>query len=999
MPGGIYRESVHCPRPDNGGVTGTVLDNSGNPVIGAGLVIKGTQSGVTTDLDGQFTLSGVKSGDIIQVSCLGYEEQEIIYKGEAKLNVVLQESSLNLDGVVVTALGIKRSEKALSYNVQQVNSDEITAVKDANFMNSLAGKVAGVNINASANGPGGASRVVMRGVKSLTQSNQALYVIDGVPISNSGGDIGSAEGGAMYAAQPGGEGISDLNPEDIESISVLSGPAAAALYGSSAANGVILITTKKGTEGKVKVTFTNNTTFSSPFRMPEFQSTYGNRTGEFYSWGEKGTAYSYNPADFFHTGSNVNNAISVSIGNSRNQTYFSASTNNSDGTLPNNTYNRYNFTVRNTTKFLKDKMTFDAGLNYIIQDQRNMVSQGIYFNPLEMVYLWPRGEDFNEVRMYKEWDPSRNIYVQRWNWQGVFDTSMENPYWEMYEKVRETKKNRYIVTASLSYDILDWLNISGRVRMDNTMTRSENKYSASTNTYWTSGSDTGYYGQSRGESRQLYADALVNINKAFEKWSISANIGTSLSHESESSNGYGGPLSILPNVFNVYNIDKTLGSPSQANSKRRDYAVFASAEVGFRNMLFLTVTARNEWSSTLANTSQLSYFFPSVGLSGVISQMAKMPEWIDFLKVRASYADVGSPLPINLTGTSYIWNATTQSWVLPSYRPLTKLYPEKTSSWEAGVNFRFLHHFNLDVTWYLSDTKNQTLTVNTSAAAGGYTSMYVQTGNVRNCGIEASLGYSNTWKDFNWDTNLTFSSNRNRITELLDDYYDPETDEHYHVTELRMGSNYLVKGGSMGDVYATKDFARDSEGNMAINSSTGNVMAVDLGSNPRKLGSVLPKANLGWSNAFSYKGINLNILFTARIGGIAVSQTQAFLDYYGVSKASADARDAGGIRVNGGIVDAEGYYKIARDITSEYTYDATTVRLQELSIGYTLPSKWFKDKMTLNLSLIGRNLWLIYCKAPFDPETTASTGTYNQGYDYFMVPSLRNLGFSVKIDF
>lgn len=995
---GKTRPSAQSGEPEKITVSGVVSDDTGYPVIGAGVLLKGTTTGTMTDIDGNFSLS-VPKGRIVEVSSLGYANYEFAADSDAPLNIILKPDTQVLDEVVVTALGIKRATKALSYNVQEVASEKITAVKDPNFMNSLSGKIAGVNINASSNGPGGAARVVMRGVKSISRSNQALYVVDGVPISNSGGDIGTEAGGAENAAQPGGEGISDLNPEDIASISVLSGPAASALYGSNAANGVILITTKKGEEGKVKVNFSNNTTFSTPFRMPEFQNEYGNRPGEFMSWGAKGTALEYNPADFFRTGSNVNNSLSVSIGNARNQSYISVSSNNSQGVLPNNDYNRYNFTFRNTTKFLDDKMTLDASINYVIQDQKNMVSQGRYHNPLIMTYLWPRGEDFDEVRMYREWDPSRNIYVQRWNWENVFDTSIGNPYWEMYEQERSSKKNRYIINAGLSYDVLDWLNIAARVRFDNTLTNSENKFAASSVDYWTEGSKTGYYSQNRADFRQAYADLLLNINKSWDDWSLSANIGGNWSYEHDSSNGYGGGLSLIPNLYNVYNIDRSIGAPTQSNYKRMEFAAFGSAEVGFRSMLFLTLTARNEWSSTLANTSRLSYFFPSVGLSAVISQMAQMPSWLDFLKVRASWADVGSPLPVNLTGTSYIWNSGTQSWVLPAYRPLTMLYPEKTSSWEAGLDFRFLKHFSFDLTWYLSDTKNQTLSVNTSAAAGGYTQMYVQTGNVRNWGFEASLGYNASWSDFFWDGSVTFSANRNRITELLDDYYDPVTDAHYSVSELRMGSNYLVKGGSMGDVYSTKEFARDPEGNIAIDSSTGNVKTVDLGDNPLKLGSVLPDANLGWSNSFSWKGISLNILFTARIGGIAISPTQSFLDYYGVSKTSADARNAGGIRVNGGLVDAEGYYRVAKDVLSEYTYDATTVRLQELSLGYTFPSKWFKDKMNLRCSIIGRNLWMIYCKAPFDPETTASTGTYNQGYDYFMSPSLRNVGFSVNIEF
>lgn len=896
------------------------------------------------------------------------------------------------DLTVVTALGINRKVETLGYAVQEVSSDKITTVKDANFVNSLSGKVAGMNINALSSGHGGAVRVVMRGLKSIIKSNRALYAIDGVLVFNPGIDVGATSENSMNAMYFDEDGISDLNPEDIASVSVLSGPAASALYGSAAANGVILITTKKGESGKIKVRFSNNTTFSNPLRIPEFQTEYGNRPGEFMSWGVQGTGLEYNPSDFFRTGSNVNNSLAVSIGNAKNQTYLSVSTNNSSGILPNNNYNRYNFTFRNTTHFLNDKMTLDVSGNYIIQNQKNMVSHGSSFNPLEMVYLWPRGENFNEVKIYKEWDESRDIYVQKWEWQGAFSSSTENPYWEMYEKLRSSKKHRYIINAGLSYRILDWLSVAARARLDNTIKMSENKYSASTDTYWTSGSKNGYYARNRDYFRQTYADLMVNIDKSWEQWYFSSNIGGSLFYVHDSANGYSGGLAMVPNVFNAYNIDRNSGTPSQLDYKKSEFAAFANAQVGFRSMLFLTLTARNEWLYTLENTSRLSCFFPSVGLSAVISQMAEMPSWIELLKVRASWAEAGSPLQLCLAGAPV-------GGTLPDYRYLTYLYPQTTSSWEAGLDFRFLKHFNFDLTWYLSDTKNQLLTVNTSVPPVGDSGMDFSRGHVRNWGFEAIFGYNAGWNGFSWDGNIIFSANRNRIMELLDDYYNPDTDTHLSIVGLNMGINYLTKGGSMGDVYSTREFARDPNGYIAIDPVTGNVMTADLRDKPLKLGSVLPDANLGWSNSFSWKGINLDILFTARIGGIAISPTQSFLDCYGVSKASADARKAGGIRVNRGLIDAEGYYRVAKDVLSEYTYDATTVRLQELSLGYTFPSKWFKDKMSLRVSLIGRNLWLIYCKAPFDPETTASTGTYNQGYDYFMSPSLRNVGFSVNIEF
>ncbi len=993
-----------------GSVKGVVRDASGAPVIGATVLVKGTTTGTSTDITGSYTITpplGV-ANPVLEFSSIGYTTQEIAVANRSVIDVTLADSAVEVENVVVTALGIKRAEKALSYNVQKVGGDDLTAVKDANFMNSLVGKVAGVQINAAANGAGGPTRVVMRGVKSLNGDNGALYVIDGIPMYNSttGDNKGSGSQELNAMGQPTTESIADINPEDIESLSVLNGPAAAALYGSSAANGVVLITTKKGTEGATKVTYTHNSTFSTPLMMPDFQNSYGNVRGQFASWGAKGTALNYDPADFFQTGSNITNAVTLSIGNQRNQTYFSAAATNSDAIVPNSEYNRYNFTIRNTTKFLKDKMTLDLGASYIIQDQLNPVAAGGFQNPLAVVYMWPRGEDFNEIRAYEEWDASRNIYVQRWPWSAdaVGTTYAENPYWEMYRKLRTTSKDRYMFNASLSYDILDWLNVAGRIRLDNSTTKSERKvYATSVSSDITDPNNTGYYSFSSAQDKTLYADALININKTFcDFFSVSANIGTSLNHQSYESNSYQGPLGVLPNVFMFSNIYKDMAGAGWNAWKQREYAVFANVELGFAHAVYLTLTARNEWSSTLSNTPQLSYFFPSVGVSAVLSQLLPMPKWINYLKVRASFADVGSPLPRNLTENYYTWSGTSAG--VPDYRPLTRLYPEKTDSWEVGLTAKLLKHINLDLTWYLSDTKKQTIPVSLSAASGGYKYMYMQTGNVRNQGIELSVGYQNTWRDFGFSTNFTYSMNRNRVTELFDSYYDPVTDKTYYPSDvsIQSGNNPIKVGSTMGDVYASRDFKRDNEGNIYLDPATHNVVLEEL-DEPVKLGTTLPDGNLGWSNMFSYKGLTLNTLFTARLGGVATSYTQMFMDRYGVSKVTADARDAGGVFVNNGYIDAEAYYRVVANpnggLTQAYTYDATTVRLQELSLAYTLPRKWFRNKMKMTVSFIGRNLWMIYCKAPFDPEMAFSTGTYNQNVDYLMLPSTRNLGFSLKVEF
>lgn len=443
-------------------VSGQIVDEADMPMIGVNVMVKGKPGvGTITDFDGNFALE-VAEGDVLEVSYVGYATQDVKVLADNVYNLKLKADTEVLDEVVVTALGIKREQKALSYNVQKVGAEDLTAVKSSNLMSSLSGKVAGVNINMSSAGAGGASRVVMRGTKSLGDNNNALYVIDGVPLFNV--NDGNLKNGSL-SLQPRGEGISDFNPDDIESISVLSGPAAAALYGSEAAAGVIMITTKKGEKGKVKVTYSNNTIFSTPMNMLDFQNTYGNRPGEFSSWGAKGTATNFDPMNFFRTGSNVQNTLSMSTGTDRNQTYLSVSSTNTNGIMPTNDYDRYNFTFRNTTKFLNDKMTLDVGASYIIQKDQNMMAQGRYYNPLVSLYLYPRGEDFSDVQVFEEYDETRGVALQRWKW-GTQGMDMQNPYWIAYRNIYGNKKDRYMMNASLSYDILDWLNVTGRVRID-----------------------------------------------------------------------------------------------------------------------------------------------------------------------------------------------------------------------------------------------------------------------------------------------------------------------------------------------------------------------------------------------------------------------------------------------------------------------------------------------------------------------------------------------------
>ena len=977
-------------------ISGNVVDAKGEPLIGVTVIEKGTTNGAVTDLDGNYKITTKTATPVLVFSYVGYQTKET-HATENIVNIVLEDGAQELGEVVVTALGIKRSEKALSYNVQKVGNDAVTTVKSANFMNSLSGKVAGVNINASSAGMGGAARVVMRGPKSISQSNQALYVIDGIPVT--GRSQGELKGDAMmYANQPGTESIADVNPEDIESISVLSGPAAAALYGSAAAQGVVMITTKKGQEGKVSVTISNSSQFANPFVMPKFQDQYVNRPGEIKTWGDKATSEfgTYEPADFFNTGTNIQNNISLTAGTSKNQTYLSVGTTNAQGIIPNNSYDRYNFTFRNTTSFLNDKMTCDFNFNYIREKDKNLMAQGQWFNPLTSLYLFPRGESFDAIRTFEVYDPVRKIYVQNWNYGDAL--KMQNPYWVANRMNRTNDRNRYMVSASLKYEILDWLNVTGRLRWDDAATKQEDKRYASTLKLFAP-SDYGFYGYDKINDQTLYGDLMLNINKTLgENFSISSNMGASFSRLKYDVTGFQGGLKAPSNVFTPNAID--YGNATNDNRpifesyKHYINSMFISAELGYRSMLYLTLTGRNDWDSALHGTAQTSFFYPSVGVSAVISEMAKMPQMINYLKVRASWASVGSAIEPNLSSAwRYEYNPALGTYKTVTYKFPKKFYPERTDSWEAGVTARlFGNGLSVDLTVYQSNTRKQTLLRDVTSGAAGFNKEYIQTGNIRNRGLELSVGYTKSWADFTWSSSLAYSMNRNKIVELLEN-----PNEVVRQAGLSGCGVVLKKGGGMGDIYTYTDFKRDAEGNIALDSN-GNVMQTNL-SNPQYRGSVLPKGNLGFSNDFSWKGVNLGFVLTARLGGICMSQTQAILDEYGVSAVSAEARNNGGIAVNTGKISAEGYYAVVggdNPIWSEYIYSATNVRLQEAHISYTLPRKWLKSK-ELTLGVTANNLFMIYRKAPFDPESTASTGTYYQGFDYFMQPSLRTLGFNIKL--
>lgn len=998
-------------------VTGKVLSESGTELSGTTITIEHVETGEKSFQiareSGLFTISDLVAGQRYNLyfEHVGYAVDSLMNLSFSanesnSLLIRLKPSEATTLGeiVVTTALGIKRTERSLTYGVQQVNASEVTKVPDANFVNGLNGKVAGVTINTSANGVGGGTRVIMRGTKSLSGNNNALYVIDGVPMPALAND---GETGVFNGRAGSGDGISNINPDDIESMTVLSGPSAAALYGSDAANGAIIITTKRGTAGKLRVNLSNNTNFFSPFILPELQRKYG-QSGEnsFDSWGaELDNPSSYNPRkDFFQTGYNTTSGFDLSGGTQTNQTFFSASITDGLGIIPNNKLKRYNFSFRNTSSFLEDKLKLDLNAMYIKTDEQNMLAQGQYSNPLLGAYLFPAGEDFKAVRLYERYNPIRNFNTQYWP-LGPAGYDIENPYWVTNRELFTNVKDRFIMGVGGSYDFNDWLSIAGRVKFDRTNVLGQTKFYASTIGVF-AGNQGGYL-RTNNELTQTYADAILTGKKKIDDFSININLGTSIQDNKSDFSSYGGNLSQYVNLFVLSNINKTTSKIEQDDLPHiQRQSVFANAEIGYRNYLFLNASARNDWSSTLAFTEYLKkgFFYPSIGISAVVTEMADIrSNFLSFLKVRGSYSSVGNALPAFISRQQLRFTGSAET---PKYGYLADLKPENTHAYEAGFDARFWQSkFELSVTVYKSNTSNQLFDVD-AAPSTGFDIFEINAGNVENKGIEAVLSFNGKITgNLNWNSMVTFSLNRNKILEML----PPIEDAHgntYSLDSLGVASsgsyrNIIRTGSSMADVYVNT-LKTDNQGFIYVDPGTGKVTAL-----PQDFiyaGNANPRYNAGWRNDFTWNGINLGFLITGRFGGVVVSQTQAILDAFGASQASADARDAGGVLVNGALIpNVKDYYQVVglgTGILSPYVYSASNVRLGEAYISYTLPSKLFKGKIQgMTVGINGRNLWMIYNRAPFDPELSPSTGTYYQGIDYWMVPSLRSVGFNVKVNF
>lgn len=1000
-------------------IQGIIYDQKGETIVGANILEEGTTNGTSTDFDGKFTMSVNSKGNLI-VSFIGYQTQTIPVNGQTSFTIRLKEESEMLDAVVVTAMGIKKKASSLTYSTQQVGGDELTRAKDANMINALAGKTAGVQINKSSSGLGGSAKVIIRGNRSASGNNQPLYVIDGMPMLNSTSEQAvTAIGGTADAGnRDGGDGISNLNPDDIESMSILKGASAAALYGSQAANGVILITTKKGHAGVQNVQFSSNLTVDHVISLPEFQNQYarkittnekGEQQLELNSWGAKQNIRSAdNAEDFFQNGVTAINSISFTSGNDKMQAYFSYANTTAKGIVEKNRLEKHNINFRETASFFNNYLKLDGNVNLMTQSIKNRpTSGGYYINPLVGLYRFPRGENMAEYKEHFEvFDPTRNLNVQNWYYEN--SNGMEqNPYW-IINRVRSTdKRTRMIASLNATVKITDWLKIQARGNADYINDKYKQKMYASTAP--AIAGNNGRYIDLNYEEKLFYGDVMAMFDKQWGDFTLNAAAGGSISKNTINSVRLDSKTASLfyPNVFTVANINMSTSAYIEEKNEatREMQSVFATAQLGYKQSLYLDVTARNDWASTLAFTpsDKKGFFYPSVGVSWIMNNMLEMPEWINFGKIRGSWSKVGNDIPLFVSNPVDHVSAGGGT-VSADAAPFDNMKPEMSTSYEVGTEWKFFNYrLDLDFTFYKTNTKNQFFKL-PQQAGDRYAYRYVNAGNIENKGIEVTLGITPVMNDnFRWKTGFNFSTNKNKIKELHPDlpsflYGDPDFSSSYAMR--------LVKGGSFGDIYG-KAFKRDDNGRIVYGND--GIPEVVGDGNTVKVGNCNPDFTLGWNNTFSYKGFSLYFLLDGRFGGDVLSQTQADMDQMGVSKVTGKARDRGYVNLEGKQIAKENietfYSNIVggrNGVTEYYMYDATNIRLRELSLSYQFPKAWMEKSgfiKDIQVSFVGRNLFFLYKDAPFDPDAVLSTGNENQGIDVFGMPTTRSLGFNLKFTF
>ena len=1058
-------------------VTGRVVDSTGEPLIGATVLVEGTTNGTVTDIDGNFTINTPSNAKLV-FSYIGYVGQSVAVNGKNTIDVTLKEESSLLKEVVVTAMGIQRKEESLTYATQKVKAEDLMKVQDPNVANSLEGKVSGLTITPSAGGAGGSTKIVLRGAKSILGSSSPLIVVDGVPMTNDArGKRDMAGEGFTYAGMSeGSDPLSLINPDDIESINVLKGANAAALYGSVAANGVVMITTKRGREGKLDINVTSNITFDSPLLTPKIQNTYGatmnGNTIQADGWGLKIGSLADNQLtmssplnstnfqsgamhdihlrnhaqddvkDFFRTGVTTNNSLSLSGGTEKMTTYFSMANSHSTGLLRNNNYNRNTFSLRQSYRFF-NRLKVDLSLNYAQTITRNRPGGGTVGNPLYHLYLTPRNVDMdyyrnNYVTQDGKWLSGPQNYYElsggnysyttdqaklqgpRQNW-AFMNAANNNPYWLINMNQSKQKEDRIWGTISGNVDIYDGLSFQARINYDHTRYKSTSKRYATT-FLPASMEDYGRFWDSDSKTTEIYIDYLLNYNKTFGDFDLSATagwVGHTIKGEYKGTDViatyYDRTLQKLPTKVNYFDTSAGgMGATSSSKSSNWDRAWLATAQMGWKDMVFVDASYRRDWYrpfryfklSGISNTDNYGYF--GIGANAILSKLLKLPEPVNYLKYRASYSEVGNSIP-NIAYNAVSTNLQTGAINGSNYAQFVDPRPEKTRSFETGVeSLWFNNRLSFDLTYYNATMSHLYMT----AATGTGLTKNMNSAKVRNQGIEMTLGYDFkpvSW--LRWRTSFNLSYNKNKILKTA---YDEQGKER--LIEQKVGGVHVkyMEGGSIGDMYVP-DFDRDENGHIKLN-SLGQPQ-FDKSGKLKYIGNMNANWQMGWSNTFTWKDLSLSFLINGRIGGKVISLTEQQLDYYGYSQRSADARleaeknnivakDYGNVPGmmlpdgSGRIVPVQSYYQAigSADSPADYVYNATNFRMRELSLGYTFRNLFGMNR-NLALSFIARNLFFIYKDAPTDPDVSLSTTNGLGAFELFNTPSTRSYGFSLKMNF
>ncbi|MGN6213777.1 SusC/RagA family TonB-linked outer membrane protein [Parafilimonas sp.] len=1011
--------------PVNGNVKVKNKDGSENAVSNVSVVEKGTSNSTRTNENGDFTISVSNPNATLVISYVGYVTQEYPLNGQVTISIVLNADEKELGEVVVTALGITRQKRSLTYATQSLKGEDLSNSREVNVTSAMNGKVAGLTINKTNSGPGGSNRIIFRGNRSIGRTNQPLVVVDGVRIDNSakaGADV------ALFGARDDGDGISNINPDDIESMTVLTGASAAALYGSDASNGAIIITTKKGRIGKgIGIQVSSSAAMENPLVLPDFQNKYGQGDAGIFvpasanSWGpemsrqnvtdwtgktQQLTAQSNNVDDFFRTGTEFINSVAVSAGTEKAQTYFSYTNTLSNGILPNNSYKRNNVLLRQTTQLAKG-LSLDVKANYIAEDVENRPLTGAGNRITSTLYAMPRSLRLSDIKNFETLHEDGALTQNYW---ATPSPSFQNPYWSAHRNLYTRKRDRFIGLAALRYQLTPELSIQVRTSLDYYTDIGEEKdYN---DTYWlTDYPGQGNYILNKESNRQFNNDILLSYNKNFaDKFNLTVNAGASIEQyhfERTTLNNQG--LN-APNIFatsNAVSLSNSVNNyiPYAPLARTEKQSVYASAQLGYNDYLFLDLTGRNDWNSTLP-VKNASYFFPSAGISALLNEMLHLPAAISILKLRTSYAFVGNGTGFNELKPVYslVPGGNNGFLLIDGTLRNANLKPEETHSFEVGLDAGFIdNRIGFQATYYNTNTINQILTIPVPAASG-YATRIINAGKIQNKGIELLVNAQPVRsKNFNWKMQFVFGSNVNKVLRL--DSLQPKVSLS---SPQALGSIIVEEGRKYGELY-TSSLQRDDNGNIVVDATGKPLLITDQ---TKYAGNFNPDWTAGFSNTLQYKNWSLYFLIDERKGGTIISGTQALMASAGTSAVTEANRETGfvipnSVTADGGkntqAITAQDYWMqvASNNIGELFAYSATNIRLREASITYAFPSEKLAASFIkgIQLSLVGRNLFFFKNNAKgIDPETALGTGN-NQGIEYASLPSTRSYGLYLKFNF